>query len=403
MSVTPVALAGIRILDFSRVLAGPYCTMLLADYGAEVIKIERPGSGDDTRQWGPPYVGDPSRLMSAYYVSLNRNKYSVTLDLKSVEGQQIARRLVGFCDVIVENFKLGQMAEYGLAYKSLCEEYPSLIYCSVTGYGQTGDYAERAGYDFIVQGQSGLMSITGEVDGDPYKVGVAISDVLTGLFAANAIQTALLYRARTGHGQYIDLALLDSQMAALVNVASNYLISDNAPARYGNAHPNIVPYEAFYASDGMFNLGVGTDIQFQALCRVIDRPELASDPLYATNPRRLANREQLIAILHAVFVQQPVAYWINLLNTAGIPCGEINNIPAALNHPQVQAREMVQNVKLSSGEEIKVVATPAKFSITPALLHQPPPFVGEHTTQILQEWLGLDSDMLEDYRRRGII
>src|SRR5215813_3005335 len=303
------ALSGIRVLDFTRVLAGPFCTMLLGDFGADVIKIEQPGSGDDTRAWGPPWAGRAESRMSAYYLSVNRNKRSLTLDLKSKEGQALARQLALKSNVLVENFKVGQMEGYGLGFKRLHAEHPGLVYCSITGYGQTGPYANRPGYDYVIQGQSGLMAITGPADGEPYKVGVAISDVVTGLYAANAIQAALVHRQQTGQGQWIDIALFDSQIAALVNVASSYLVSDVPLGRFGNAHASIVPYETFAAADGSFILTVGTDLQFRKCCEVIGKPELAADPRFVTNPARVANREALLAILRLIFAQRSVGAW----------------------------------------------------------------------------------------------
>lgn len=383
----PQALAGLRVLDFSRVLAGPLCTMTLADMGAEVVKIEHPRLGDETRHWGPPWVGSADDKMSAYYLSINRNKASVALDLKTVEGLATARQLALKADVLIENFKVGQMAKFGLDYASLAEDNPGLVYCSLTGYGQTGPYAERAGYDYVIQAQTGLMSITGSADGEPQKVGVAISDVITGLTATNAIQSALLYRERTGHGQYLDVALFDSQLAALVNIASNHLVSGQIPQRLGNIHANIVPYQVFSAQDGDFVLAVGNDRQFVALCGIIGKNEWVTDERMATNGVRVENRELVVSLLSEILSTQPVAYWIEHCLAQNIPCGKINTVAEALNLDQTQARQMVQSVTLSNGETVQLVAPPVKFSATPATIRTPPPALGQDTTDVLERWL----------------
>jgi crotonobetainyl-CoA:carnitine CoA-transferase CaiB-like acyl-CoA transferase len=393
------ALAGLRVLDFSRVLAGPFCTMLLADFGAEVIKVEQPNTGDDTRQWGPPYAGE----LSAYYLSVNRNKRSLTLNLKTPEGVALARQLALQSDVLVENFKVGGMAAYGLDYAALRPENSGLVYCSITGYGQTGPYAERPGYDYVIQAQSGLMSITGPKDGEPYKVGVAISDVLTGLFASNAIQSALLHREKTGEGQAIDISLLDSQIAALVNVASNYLVTGTPPARHGNAHANIVPYEAFPASDGMFILAVGNDGQFRAACAVIGQPELAQDTRFATNPTRVQNREELIEILRELFKTRTAEAWVEAFLEAGVPAAPIQDIPTALTHPHSVAHGLVERVTLADGSQVDLLAPIQKLSQTPPTIHRPPPLLGQDTDAVLRDLLGLDATTIADYHARGII
>ncbi len=399
----PTALAGLRILDFTRVLAGPFCTMLLADLGADVIKVEQPGSGDETRTWGPPWAGDPALRQSAYYLSVNRNKRGLTLNLKAPEGRDLARRLARRSDVLIENFKVGGMAAFGLDFETLHRDQPGLVYCSITGYGQSGPYADRAGYDYVIQGQSGLMAITGEVAGEPMKVGVAVADVITGLFAANAIQAALHHRARTGKGQYIDIALLDSQIAALVNVASNYLVSGDAPHRYGNAHPNIVPYQAFAAADGYFNLAVGNDAQFRRCCDLIGAPALADDPRFATNPARSINREPLIATLRPILLTRTVAEWVTLFVNEGVPAGEINAIPAMFEDAHVRARGLVQTVTLPDGTPIKMVGPTPQLSATPATIRLPPPALGGDTDSILHEILDLDAATIAAYRRAGII
>jgi crotonobetainyl-CoA:carnitine CoA-transferase CaiB-like acyl-CoA transferase len=391
----------LRILDFTRVLAGPFCTMLLADFGADVIKVENPVSGDETREWGPPWAG--SDRLSAYFLSINRSKRSLTLNLKASEGQALARQLALKSDVVIENFKVGQMRSYGLDYETLRPDRPGLIYCSITGYGQAGPYAERPGYDFVIQGQSGLMSITGPADGAPYKVGVAISDVLTGLYAAVSIQAALRHRDQTGEGQYIDIALLDSQIAALVNVVSGYLVSGTTPNRYGNAHANIVPYEAFDAADGQLILAVGNDGQFRRCCEVVGLPTLADDPRFATNPARVTNRAELIKILQAALEKRPVREWLDAFQAANIPSGPINDVSTTLHDPQVQARGLVQSVTLADGTVIDMIGPAPKLSAMPPSIRRPPPRLGQHTEEVLHEVLGLVETTISDYRRRGIV
>src|SRR5262245_50317594 len=372
-------LTGIRILDLSRVLAGPYCTMLLGDLGAEVIKVERPGVGDDTRAWGPPFAAGES----AYYLCANRNKKSLTVNLKSPVGQEIIRRLACLSDILVENFKVGELSELGLGYKQLKLLNPRLIYCSITGYGQTGPDRELPGYDFIIQGRGGVMSITGEPDGEPMKVGVAIVDITAGLFAANAIQAALLARVRTGHGQAIDISLLDSQVAWLANVASNYLVSGQRPGRFGNGHPTIVPYQSFPARDGFFCLAVGNDGQWQRLCRMLGRPALATDSRFATNPARVQHRPELIAVLQEIFSAHDIDYWLRKLTAAGIPCGPVQAIDQVFADPQVLARDMVWTVPHPTAGEIRLPGSPLKLSETPVACHTHPPLLGEHTDEVL--------------------
>lgn len=397
------ALNGLRVLDFTRILAGPFCTMLLGDYGADVLKIERPGLGDDTRQWGPPWAGTNDARLSAYYLSVNRNKRSLTINLQSTDGQALARQLAIRSDILVENFKVGQMKSYGLDYETLRALHPGLIYCSITGYGQVSPYASRPGYDFVIQGQSGLMSITGPADGEPYKVGVAISDVITGFTAANAIQAALYHRVQTGQGQFIDIALLDSQLAALVNVAANYLVSGQPPARYGNAHPSIVPYEIFDAADQSFILAVGNDSQFRQVCHLLGQPDLADDPRFATNPARVAHRQALISLMQPLLKQKPAQAWIDACLAAGVPAGPIHDIPAALNDPHVQARDLVQTAALTDGTPVQLLASAARLSATPPGIHRPPPLLGQHTDEILHDLLGMDTDAVSSLRSKGVI
>ena len=397
------ALTGIRVLDFSRVLAGPTCTMLLGDMGADVIKIEHPQRGDDTRQWGPPWVGEGDERQSAYFLSVNRNKRSVTLNLKHESGRDLVRQLVESSHIVIENFKLGQMDSFGLGYKHLKAINQSLVYCSITGFGQTGAYRERPGYDFVVQAMGGLMSITGPNGGQPYKVGVAISDVIAGLFASNAILSALRHAEKTGIGQYIDIGLLDTQIAALVNIASNFLVTGQTPPRLGNSHPNIVPYQTFSACDGDFVLAVGNDGQFRQLCVLIDRPDLADDERFSTNPARVAHRETLIPILSQIFVSQNVEYWVEKLLSVGIPAGPINDVAQALTDPHVLERDLIQETVLSNGELLKMVGSPLKLSETPPQLRYPPPALGQHTDEVLREILRVDETGLADLRKNGVI
>lgn len=396
------ALAGVRVLDFTRVLAGPFCTMLLGDMGAQVIKVESPG-GDETRQWGPPWVGDSTSGMSAYYLSVNRNKHSITLNLKHPHAQRIARDLAARSQIVIENFKPGAMARFGLDYDSLKAINPALVYASITGFGQTGPYSDRPGYDHAIQAISGLMSITGPADGPPYKVGVAIADVVTGLFAATSILAALRHAQHTEQGQQLDIALLDSVLAALVNVASNTLISGAAPARHGNEHPNIVPYQVFGAADGDFVVAVGNDGQFAALCRLIERPDLPQDERFGSNGARVNNRDALLAILTPIFRARTVAHWVDALLAGGIPAGPINTIPQILDDAHVQARGLVGTDTLPGGEEWRYVGPPMGFSLTPATVHLPPPVLGQHTDALLAELLDLDADQIAALRASGAL
>lgn len=396
---TPAALDGIRVIDFSRVLAGPYCTMLLADLGAAVIKVENPDGGDDTRRWGPPWLDGES----AYFLSINRNKRSLALNLKHPRGIEIAHDLIAQADVLVENFKVGGMAQMGLGYEALHEKYPRLVYCSITGYGQTGPDRDRPGYDFILQAEGGLMSITGSPDGMPHKAGVAIVDVTAGLFATQAILAALRHRDQTGQGQYVDVALFDSQLAWLVNVAQNYLVSGVTPPRFGNAHPNIVPYEVFQTADGYLSLGVGNDSQYKRLCEVAEQSSLWDESRYQTNPGRVAHRAELIPLWQAVFKARTTAAWLALITPQGIPVGSINTIPDALTHPQAVAREMVQQVPREGGQDVPQLGPVAKLSETPARIQQPPPRLGEHTASILQSELGYSGDEIAALKAEGVI
>lgn len=396
--MTDMALQDLRIIDLSRVLAGPYCTMLLADYGAEVIKIEEPVGGDGTRQWGPPWIGD----QSAYYLSANRNKRSLTLNLKTEQGLEILRQLLQDADVLIENFKAGTMEKFGLGYETLAAEFPGLIYCSLTGYGQTGPYRDRPGYDFMIQAQGGLMSITGPEDGEPYKVGVAIADITTGLFAANAILAALHYRTQTGRGQFIDIALLDSQVAWLANVAHNYFATGETPARYGNAHPNIVPYQIFSTQDRQIALAVGNDQQYKRLCEVLERPDLWADERFQTNAGRVDHRDELIPLLEAALKTQPADTWTERLLAAKIPVAPVNTIPQILNDPHIRAREMVQEIEHPTLGRIQMLGAPTKLSATPATIRRAPPTLGEDTSAILAD-LGFSDDEIQGLRRDGVV
>src|SRR6266851_7552089 len=397
----PRPLSHIRVLDLSRVLAGPWASQNLADLGAEVIKVERPGSGDDTRSWGPPFLKDKDgkeTREAAYFLSVNRGKKSVTLDISRREGQRIARELALKSDVLIENYKVGGLAKYGLAYEELKKIHPKIVYCSVTGFGQTGPYAQRPGYDFIFQGMGGLMSITGERDGEPgggpQKVGIAVTDVLAGMYASLAITAAIAHRERTGVGQYIDLALFDSVVAFGATQILNYFTSGKIPGRYGNAHANVVPYEVFATADGHVILAVGNDSQFASFCKVAGRPELAADSRYAAMPGRITNRSTLIPLLREIFRQRPSRRWLAELEEAGVPCGPINDYREVFEDPQVRHRGLKIEIPHAAGVSCPTVASPMRFSETPVEYKLPPPGLGQHTRQVLSEWLGLSPEAL---------
>jgi crotonobetainyl-CoA:carnitine CoA-transferase CaiB-like acyl-CoA transferase len=401
-------LAGVRVLDLSRILAGPVGTQLMGDLGADVIKIERPGTGDDTRQWGPPWLTDESGQStgeSAYFLSANRNKRSVTIDLAQPGGQDLIRGLAARCDVLVENFKVGDLARFRLDYASLKAEFPRLVYCSISGFGQTGPYAALAGYDFLVQGLGGIMSITGAPDGPPMKVGVAVADVVCGLYAAVAVLAALRHRDRTGEGQYIDLGLLDTQVAWLVNQGMNYLASGKPPGRLGNAHPNIVPYQVFPASDGYFILAVGNDSQFRRFAIFADAGHLADDPRFATNPARVRHRGDLVPLLEALTHAHPVAHWLTGLQAAGVPCGPVNDVRQVFHDPQVRHRRMQIDMRhpTSRGGRVNLIGNPIRYSATPVQYRRAPPALGEHTDEVLQEILGLNEAERARLRANGVI
>lgn len=391
------ALSHIRVLDLTRVLAGPWCAQTLADFGADVIKVERPGAGDDTRHWGPPYLKDADgadTAEAAYYLAANRNKRSMTVDIATPEGQQIVRELAAQSDVVLENYKVGQLKKYGLDYESLRAVKPDLVYCSVTGFGQTGPYAHRAGYDFIVQGIGGFMSITGERDsepgGGPQKAGVAIADLATGLYSTIAVLAALAHRDRTGEGQYIDMALLDVQVALLANMNTNFLASGKPPVRWGNAHPNIVPYQTFQTSDGWIIVAVGNDGQFRKFVETGGRPELADDERFAANPSRVRHRDTLVPILAEMVKTRAKADWIGALEAAGVPCGPINELDEVFDNEQVVARGMQVSLPHPCGADVKLVRNPIRMSATPPDARTAPPLLGAQTEEVLREMLGYD-------------
>ena len=412
--MTPGALDGVRVLDLSRVLAGPWCTQTLADMGADVIKVERPTrddhpGGDDTRGWGPPFLKDSAGQDSgdaAYFLGCNRNKRSITVDLAHPEGQALVMRLVAQCDVLVENFKVGDMARYGLDAPRLLAAHPRLVYCSITGFGQTGPYQDRAGYDYAIQGLGGLMSVTGERDdrpgGGPQKAGVAVADLFTGLYASVAIVAALRHRDTAGCGQHIDMALLDTQVAMLANLGANYLVTGVAPARAGNAHQNIVPYQVFEAADGHLILAVGNDTQFARFCAVAGCAPLATDPRFARNADRVRHRETLVPLLAEIVRQRSKQDWLAALEAAKVPCGAINNLAEVFADPQVIARGMAVTVPHPMADGMRLVASPMKLSATPPTVRRAPPLLGQHTDEVLAE-LGLDAAERERLRASGAV
>jgi formyl-CoA transferase len=393
-------LAGIRVLDLSRVLAGPYCSMLLGDLGADVIKIERPGIGDETRHWGPPFVAQGE---SAYFFCINRNKRSVTVNLKSLEGIEIIKALARNSDVLIENFLPGTTEELGIGYDTIGPLNPRIIYCSITGFGPDGPYRHRAGYDLAVSALGGLMGITGEPQGPPVKVGVAITDVCTGMTAQGAICAALFAREKTGGGQRIDVSLLETQVASLVNIASSYLISGRVPQRWGTAHETIVPYQGFEASDKYVIIAVGNDALWQKFCRVLGVPALADDPRFRTNPLRVEHREECLAILAPIIRTRTRDEWIERLNAEGIPCSPINAMDEVFRDPQVLHREMLVEMHHSSGQKVRMVGIPVKYSETRAAIRRLPPRLGEHTDEVLAEVLGCSCDQIAGLRERQVI
>ena len=404
------ALSHIRALDLSRVLAGPWAGQILADLGAEVIKVERPGKGDDTRAWGPPFLRDPqgeNTSEAAYYLSANRNKQSVTIDFTLAEGQKLVRELAAKSDILIENFKVDGLAAYGLDYASLKAINPQLIYCSITGFGQTGPYSKRAGYDFMIQGLGGLMSLTGREEGQegagPVKVGVALTDVLTGVYSSTAILAALAHRDQGGLGQHIDMALLDVQVACLANQALNYLTTGVAPVRLGNAHPNIVPYQDFPTADGDFILTVGNDSQFRKFAEVAGQAQWADDPRFLTNKLRVAHRAELIPLIRQATVFKTTAQWVAELEAAGVPCGPINDLAQVFADPQVQARGLAMSLPHLLGGSVPQVASPIRLSETPVEYRSGPPVLGEHTDLILERLLGLSAAEVCRLRTAGVL
>ena len=412
---SPHCLDGIRVLDLSRVLAGPWCTQTLADLGADVIKIERPQTGDDTRTWGPPFLKDAQgndTPEAAYYLGTNRNKRSVTCDIAQPTGQALIRELAVHCDVFVENFKVGDMARYGLDYASLKAINPRIVYCSITGFGQTGPYADRAGYDYAIQGMGGLMSVTGERDdlgGGPQKVGVAVADLMTGMYATVGILAALRHAEKTGEGQQVDMALLDTQVAMLANLGANYLVSGAVPGRMGNAHQNIVPYQVFEvapAPDGCKDhviIAVGNDSQFVKYCQVAGVPDLGTNPLFALNRDRVKNRAQLVPILEALMRTRSKPDWLAALEAAKVPCGAINNLAEVFADPHIQSREMVTHWQHPHQTDLRLVSSPIKLSATPVRRDLPPPLLGQHTDAVLRSVLNYPDAKLSELKRSRVI
>ena len=410
----PAALSHLKVLDLSRVLAGPWCTQMLADLGADVVKVERPGAGDDTRGWGPPFLKDADDRdtdQATYFTACNRNKRAITLDMAKPEGQALIRQLAAQSDILVENFKVGGLRQYGLDYESLKAVNPRLIYCSVTGFGQDGPYAERAGYDLMIQAMSGLMSITGHADGEPgggpMRIGVALIDILTGIYACSAILAAIEARHVSDQGQHIDMALLDVGMAVLANQAAGFLNTGKVPKRQGNTHPSLAPYQTFDTADGAMLLAIGNDGQFARFCEAAGRPEWAVDARFASNSLRVANREALIALMLEVTRTRTTAQWISLLEDKAVPCGPINDMAQAFADAQVQARGLIVRQPVVSGthaqaSQIATVASPLRLVDTPTVLHRPPPRLGEHTDEVLAE-LGLDAQAIAGLRQRGVV
>ena len=392
-------LAGLRILDLSRILAGPTCTQLFGDLGADVIKVERPGAGDDTRHWGPPYVRDADgadTTESAYYLCANRNKRSVTIDFSKPAGAALVCELLEHCDVLIENLRVGALAGYGLGYDDLRERFPGLVYCSISGFGQDGPYANRGGYDYMAQGIGGIMSLTGEPDGEPMKVAVGIADVVCGMYASSAILAALRHRDRTGEGQYIDLGLADTQVSWLINEGTNYLTSREVPRRRGNAHPNIVPYQLFQTADGYFILAAGNDGQYRRFCTFAGLDELADDPRFATNKLRVAHREELVPRIEAATRRHPTVHWVEGLAGVGVPCGPVNDLEQVFSDPQFLHRGMKISMDhpLAGSGQVDLIGNPLKLSQTPVSYRRAPPTLGQHTDEVLREVLDMDESRL---------
>lgn len=400
------ALSGLRVVDLSRVLAGPSCTQILGDMGADIIKIERPGFGDDTRKWGPPFVRDQETgedtSESAYYLSCNRNKRSIAIDITKPEGQALVHDLLEKADILIENFKAGDLERYGLGWKQVAAKHPHIVYASITGFGQTGPLAGEPGYDLMAQAMGGMMSVTGEPNGEPMKIGVALSDITTGLYAAIGILAALNARQHTGRGQHVDVALLDCTLASLTNLAQYYLTSGTVAPRYGNAHSTIVPYQAFEAEDGWIVIAVGNDGQFARFAKALGHGEWAENPAYAANTARVMNRETLIPLIAAAIRSRPAADWVALMQDIDVPCGKVNTMDQVFAQDQIQAREMQIEMKHPAGK-IELVGSPLKLSATPVSYRMPPPMAGEQTDQILQSILGLNAKDIETLRKKGAV
>jgi len=401
-------LQGMRVFDLSRILAGPTATQILGDLGADVIKIERPGQGDDTRKWGPPFVkgaDGKNTSESGYYLSVNRNKRSVTLDIAKPEGQEIAKKLIAKSDIFVENFKVGDMAKYNLAYDQIKYDFPRLIYCSITGFGQTGPYAARAGYDFLAQGMGGIMSVTGHPSTPPVKIGVAATDIITGIYTTTAILAALHHRTASGQGQYIDMSLLDTQVSYLANIGLHYLTSGEVPKRLGNEHPNIVPYSVVACADGYFILAVGNDSQFEKFCVFAGVPDWAGDPRFSTNPARVQNRVELYEMINKLTATQPQKYWTDGLEALGVPCGPVNNVDQVFADPQVLHRDMKISMPYppAASGQVDLIGSPIKLSDTPVDYRLAPPTCGQDTDTVLREMLYFTDDDLAALRAKGVI
>ncbi|WP_420412369.1 CaiB/BaiF CoA transferase family protein [Roseibium sp.] len=408
-ATSPGALSGLLVLDLSRILAGPTCTQILGDLGAEVIKIERPGRGDDTRGWGPPFLKDAEgndTAESAYYLSSNRNKVSVAIDLASEDGQQLVRDLAAKADILVENFKVGDLSRRGLDYETLKTLNPKLIYCSISGFGQTGPYAHRAGYDFLIQGMGGIMSLTGfddEDGGTQTKCGVGIADVMCGMYACVSILAAVNHRRNSGEGQHIDISLLDAQVSWLINQGVAHLVSGDVPGRLGNEHPTIVPYETFPAADGPFILAVGNDTQFQKFCMIAGAPELAEDPLFSTNADRVRNRKTLIPRIRRITIERDAADWIKTLEDAGVPCGPVNDLGQVFTDPQILARDMKINLPHPVSGSVDLIGSPIKMDKTPVAYRSAPPTLGANTADVLKRHLELNDDEIAGLAEKGVL
>lgn len=400
---SPAALAGVRVLDLSRVLAGPWATQILGDFGAEVIKVERPGAGDDTRSWGPPFAeSKQGRADAAYFLAANRNKRSVAIDFGEPEGADLVRQLAAHSQILVENFKTGGLAAYGLDYRSIAAINPAVVYCSITGFGQNGPYADRAGYDFAIQGMGGLMSLSGEPEGEPIKSAAPVADLFTGMYALVAILAALRHAEHTGQGQHIDAALLDCQIAMLANLGANYLLTGDAPQRFGNEHASIVPYAVFPTADGHIILAVGNDSQFRDFCGAAG-VDLSADPRFACNADRVRNRGALTEALNALVVTRTTAHWLAALNAARVPCGPVNSVPEVFADPHISARGLVQDFERSDATEVRLVRNPLQLSETPPHATGAPPLLGQDTDAVLRERLGLSDDQRERLRLAGVI